>query len=276
MGLNDACLEIRSDEKRVMHVMRILSVLWKFRGNQTIVVDGLPMEVFWDVHNWLFDASKGNIVFMFPSNPAILSCKSFIAGHALHSPALFVRYFIALLVKSLILSYPQLLSSKSKSRKISPAEANPAKASIDPMLPAMLSSRTLSSPARYCHLISSSTATRRSSLCNPKCPAESSASPQLPVAPVYLLALILKLLIPPSCKLFLAATLGVYSGKLILHRCCDLPPVLLNSHCEIVAFKAVRNCSGDNHCEIVAFKAIDPFDNSSILGNMAWSITLTV
>ncbi|KAK8958927.1 hypothetical protein KSP40_PGU001915 [Platanthera guangdongensis] len=92
------------------------------------------------------------------------------------------------------------------------------------MLSAMLSSRTLSSLARYCRLISSSTATLRSSLCNPKCPAESSASPQLPVAHVYLLALILKLLIPPSRKLFLAATLGVYSGKLILHRCRDLPP----------------------------------------------------
>ncbi|KAK8962184.1 hypothetical protein KSP40_PGU020532 [Platanthera guangdongensis] len=65
MGLKDAWLEIRIDEKRVMQVKRLL---WKFKGNQTIVVDGLPVEVFWDVHNWLFDASSmSSVVFMFQS-----------------------------------------------------------------------------------------------------------------------------------------------------------------------------------------------------------------
>lgn len=62
IGLKDPCLEIRIDKKRVMLVKRLV---WKFRGNQTILVDGLPVEVFWDVHNWLFDASMGNAVFMF-------------------------------------------------------------------------------------------------------------------------------------------------------------------------------------------------------------------
>ncbi|PKU74320.1 uncharacterized protein LOC110108008 [Dendrobium catenatum] len=62
IGLKDPCLEIRIDKKRVMMVKRLL---WKFRGNQTILVDGLPVEVFWDVHNWLFDASMGSAVFMF-------------------------------------------------------------------------------------------------------------------------------------------------------------------------------------------------------------------
>ncbi|PKA53596.1 hypothetical protein AXF42_Ash009092 [Apostasia shenzhenica] len=62
MGLKDPCLEIRIDRKRVMQVKRLL---WKFRGNQTILVDGLPVEVFWDVHNWLFDSSSGSAVFMF-------------------------------------------------------------------------------------------------------------------------------------------------------------------------------------------------------------------
>ncbi|KAG0464302.1 hypothetical protein HPP92_019939 [Vanilla planifolia] len=61
-GLKDSFLEIRIDKKRVMQVKRLL---WKFRGNQTILVDGLPVEVYWDVHNWLFDASMGNAVFMF-------------------------------------------------------------------------------------------------------------------------------------------------------------------------------------------------------------------
>nr|GMD75636.1 Thiosulfate/3-mercaptopyruvate sulfurtransferase [Ipomoea batatas] len=36
-----------------------------FRGNYTILVDGLPVEVFWDVHNWLFGTNFGNAVFMF-------------------------------------------------------------------------------------------------------------------------------------------------------------------------------------------------------------------
>ncbi|KAM0943654.1 hypothetical protein DsansV1_C13g0124461 [Dioscorea sansibarensis] len=62
LGLKDPCLEIRIDKKRVMQVKRLS---WKFRGNQTIVVDGLPVEVFWDVHNWLFGMPTGNAVFMF-------------------------------------------------------------------------------------------------------------------------------------------------------------------------------------------------------------------
>lgn len=62
VGLKEPCLEIRIDRKRVMQVKRLL---WKFRGNQTILVDGIPVELFWDVHNWLFDASVGSAVFMF-------------------------------------------------------------------------------------------------------------------------------------------------------------------------------------------------------------------
>jgi hypothetical protein len=38
---------------------------WKFRGNHTILVDGLAVDVFWDVHNWLFGASLADAVFMF-------------------------------------------------------------------------------------------------------------------------------------------------------------------------------------------------------------------
>lgn len=62
VGLKDPSLEIRIDKKRVMQVKRLA---WKFRGNQTILVDGLPVEVFWDVHSWLFGAPTGNAVFMF-------------------------------------------------------------------------------------------------------------------------------------------------------------------------------------------------------------------
>lgn len=61
-GVNDPCLVIRIDSKTVMQVKRLR---WKFRGNHTILVDGLPVEVFWDVHNWLFGNTMGNAVFLF-------------------------------------------------------------------------------------------------------------------------------------------------------------------------------------------------------------------
>ncbi|KAF5193490.1 Duf868 family protein [Thalictrum thalictroides] len=62
VGLADPCLMIRVDTKTVMQVKRLK---WKFRGNQSIVVDGHSVEVYWDVHNWLFGTALGNAVFMF-------------------------------------------------------------------------------------------------------------------------------------------------------------------------------------------------------------------
>ncbi|XWS64665.1 hypothetical protein CRYUN_Cryun05aG0022600 [Craigia yunnanensis] len=62
IGVNDPCLIIRLDGKALMQVNRLR---WKFRGNHTILVDGMTVEVYWDVHNWLFGTSLGNAVFMF-------------------------------------------------------------------------------------------------------------------------------------------------------------------------------------------------------------------
>ncbi|GFP83843.1 hypothetical protein PHJA_000527900 [Phtheirospermum japonicum] len=59
---DDPFLVVRVDAKTVMQVKHLK---WKFRGNFTITVDGLPIEVFWDVHNWLFSPGLGNAVFMF-------------------------------------------------------------------------------------------------------------------------------------------------------------------------------------------------------------------
>ncbi|XP_031400515.1 uncharacterized protein LOC116210678 [Punica granatum] len=64
-GLSDPSLVVRVDDKVVMQVRRLR---WKFRGNGTIHVDGMPVEVYWDVHNWLFGNSAGNAVFMFHSS----------------------------------------------------------------------------------------------------------------------------------------------------------------------------------------------------------------
>ena len=64
-GIDDPCLMIRIDSKTVMQVKHLQ---WKFRGNYTILVDGLPVEVFWDVYNWLFgNSGLGNAVFVFQS-----------------------------------------------------------------------------------------------------------------------------------------------------------------------------------------------------------------
>lgn len=65
LGPKDPSLEIHIDRKRVMQVKRLA---WKFRGNQTILVDGLPVEVLWDVHSWLFGPPVANAVFMFQTS----------------------------------------------------------------------------------------------------------------------------------------------------------------------------------------------------------------
>ncbi|KAI3806005.1 hypothetical protein L1987_21894 [Smallanthus sonchifolius] len=62
VGVNDPCLLIRVDGKTVMQVKHLR---WKFRGNYTILVDGLPVEVYWDVHNWLFGKLSGEANFLF-------------------------------------------------------------------------------------------------------------------------------------------------------------------------------------------------------------------
>ncbi|KAK8498902.1 hypothetical protein V6N13_045929 [Hibiscus sabdariffa] len=62
VDVEDPCLVVRIDSKTVMRVKRLK---WKFRGNHTVLVDGVAVEVFWDVHNWLFGNAMGNAVFMF-------------------------------------------------------------------------------------------------------------------------------------------------------------------------------------------------------------------
>ncbi|PPR91837.1 hypothetical protein GOBAR_AA28851 [Gossypium barbadense] len=66
VGMKDPCLIIRVDGKALMQVKRLR---WKFRGNHTILVDGMAVEVYWDVHNWLFGTSLGgSAVFMFKTS----------------------------------------------------------------------------------------------------------------------------------------------------------------------------------------------------------------
>ncbi|PAN14561.1 hypothetical protein PAHAL_2G419800 [Panicum hallii] len=67
-GVRDPSLEIKIDKKKVLQVKRLA---WRFRGNQTIYVDGLPVEVLWDVHDWLFTSSSGCAVFLFQSGQSM-------------------------------------------------------------------------------------------------------------------------------------------------------------------------------------------------------------
>ncbi|GMJ07757.1 hypothetical protein like AT5G11000 [Hibiscus trionum] len=61
---DDAKLCFSVDNKRVLQIKRLK---WKFRGNERIEVDGVSIQVSWDVYNWLFDkdSSKGHAVFVF-------------------------------------------------------------------------------------------------------------------------------------------------------------------------------------------------------------------
>ncbi|MED6155482.1 hypothetical protein PIB30_005686 [Stylosanthes scabra] len=56
-------LSVCIDKKTVIRVKRLQ---WNFRGNQTIFVDGLLVDLLWDVHDWFFNSNaNGGAVFMF-------------------------------------------------------------------------------------------------------------------------------------------------------------------------------------------------------------------
>ncbi|XP_047307682.1 uncharacterized protein LOC124911265 [Impatiens glandulifera] len=65
-------LEVSVDKKRVMKVERLQ---WNFRGNETMFVDGMVVDMMWDVHDWLFKSSElccsGSAVFMFRTRSGV-------------------------------------------------------------------------------------------------------------------------------------------------------------------------------------------------------------
>lgn len=45
---------------------RIMNLNWKFRGNEFVMVNNLPVQILWDVHDWLFnDLGSGPALFIF-------------------------------------------------------------------------------------------------------------------------------------------------------------------------------------------------------------------
>ncbi|KAL8501215.1 hypothetical protein ACS0TY_020678 [Phlomoides rotata] len=61
-GLKYPVLSVSIDKKTVIRVKRLH---WNFRGNQTIFLDGLLVDLMWDVHGWFYNPGPGYAVFMF-------------------------------------------------------------------------------------------------------------------------------------------------------------------------------------------------------------------
>ncbi|GMI95102.1 hypothetical protein HRI_003179500 [Hibiscus trionum] len=61
---DDAELCFSVDNERVLRIKRLK---WKFRGSELIEIDGVSIQVSWDVYNWLFDRdlNNGHAVFVF-------------------------------------------------------------------------------------------------------------------------------------------------------------------------------------------------------------------
>jgi hypothetical protein len=63
-------LWVSVDGKRAVHARRLR---WNFRGNQTVFVDGAPVDVMWDLHGWWFRDPPGTAVVMLRARSALES-----------------------------------------------------------------------------------------------------------------------------------------------------------------------------------------------------------
>ncbi|KAE8705812.1 Phosphoglycerate/bisphosphoglycerate mutase family protein isoform 1 [Hibiscus syriacus] len=61
-GLKHPVLSVSIDTKTVIKVKRLQ---WNFRGNQTIFIDGLLVDLMWDAYDWFFKPVTGSATFLF-------------------------------------------------------------------------------------------------------------------------------------------------------------------------------------------------------------------
>ncbi|KAJ7960220.1 DUF868 family protein [Quillaja saponaria] len=66
-------------------LIHVRNLQWKFRGNQTVMVNTLPVQVFWDVHDWLFSSpGTGHGLFIFKTGPSEAGSEKEGSGHGGH------------------------------------------------------------------------------------------------------------------------------------------------------------------------------------------------
>ncbi|KAK8461492.1 hypothetical protein SEVIR_1G046400v4 [Setaria viridis] len=51
-------------------LLHVKNLQWKFRGNETVLVDQAPVQVIWDVHDWLFAGPGSQAAFVFKPGAA--------------------------------------------------------------------------------------------------------------------------------------------------------------------------------------------------------------
>ncbi|KAK6922295.1 Protein of unknown function DUF868, plant [Dillenia turbinata] len=66
----DSKMEISIDGQIAINVKHLQ---WKFRGNESIFVNKTRVEVYWDVHDWLFSPGLRNALFIFNPTSTSLS-----------------------------------------------------------------------------------------------------------------------------------------------------------------------------------------------------------
>ncbi|KAA8540758.1 hypothetical protein F0562_024323 [Nyssa sinensis] len=75
-------MEIRIDGHLVIHVKHLQ---WKFRGNESIHVNKVRVEVYWDVHDWLFSPGLRHALFIFKPTLSSISTSSSLTSTPLSS-----------------------------------------------------------------------------------------------------------------------------------------------------------------------------------------------
>ncbi|TVT99656.1 hypothetical protein EJB05_54945, partial [Eragrostis curvula] len=74
-GNGDVEMSIAIDGEEAVQVKHLQ---WKFRGNQSVTFSRAKVEVYWDVHDWLFSAGTRPALFIF--RPIVLSSASAPSG----------------------------------------------------------------------------------------------------------------------------------------------------------------------------------------------------
>lgn len=85
-GPRDPEMSIKVDGQIVLQVKQLL---WKFRGNQTVSANGVILQVFWDIHDWLFNPGLGHALFVFKPVSSSAPRKSIVQDSNNRSPMKF-------------------------------------------------------------------------------------------------------------------------------------------------------------------------------------------